>query len=492
MGQELWQDSFQPSDYQRFGTRLDDCIDGLAQLLARPGFGTQPATVGAELELSLMHPNGRPAGVNLAVLEALQDPHFTSEINRFNIEYNSAPLPLSGRPFTALGGQLRAALDLVRDCAGPQDALPVPVGILPTLTEADLGPSAMTPTARFRALNDILRQHRKRPFQLNINGQDPLYLEEECVTFEGANTSLQIHLKVHPGQFVQLFNAAQMALGPTLAVTGNSPFFLQHRLWEETRIVVFKQCVDDRNPRASRSHVSPRIGIGTGWWHGEVIDALARHLRAHDVLLPICSEEDIAGRLAAGEVPDLAELRTHNGTIWHWNRPVYDPADGGHLRIEFRALPAGPSLPDMLANAALMLGMTLALAEQGPDCAGFPFDKVEFNYYRAAQNGLAANLVWPHPAGHLHSLPVVQLLDDWLPRAEQALVNAGVDAGEARQQFRIIHHRLASGRTGARWQHDFLTRHGTHCSRYDALHAMIQRYQALSMEAVPVHDWPQP
>src|SRR4029453_16043464 len=66
--------------------------------------------------------------------------------------------------------------------------------------------------------------------------------------------------------------------------------------------------------------------------------------------------------------PGLGELRLHQGTVWRWNRAIYDPAGGGHLRVEMRALPAGPTVVDMLANAAFLVGLTLALA---PDADAF-------------------------------------------------------------------------------------------------------------------------
>jgi hypothetical protein len=47
--------------------------------------------------------------------------------------------------------------------------------------------------------------------------------------------------------------------------------------------------------------------------------------------------------------------------VWRWNRPVYDATAGGHLRLELRALPAGPTITDMLANAAFLLGVILAV-----------------------------------------------------------------------------------------------------------------------------------
>jgi hypothetical protein len=56
--------------------------------------------------------------------------------------------------------------------------------------------------------------------------------------------------------------------------------------------------------------------------------------------------------------PAAGELRLHNGTVYRWNRPVYDVVDGRpHLRVENRVLPAGPTVVDTLANAAFYYGL---------------------------------------------------------------------------------------------------------------------------------------
>ena len=65
--------------------------------------------------------------------------------------------------------------------------------------------------------------------------------------------------------------------------------------------------------------------------------------------------------------PQLPELRLHNGTVYRWNRPVYDVVDGRpHLRVENRVLPAGPTVVDMLANSAFYYGALRALSEERP------------------------------------------------------------------------------------------------------------------------------
>ena len=55
----------------------------------------------------------------------------------------------------------------------------------------------------------------------------------------------------------------------------------------------------------------------------------------------------------------------HNGTIYRWNRPIYDVFRGRpHLRVENRVLPAGPTVVDILANGAFYYGLLKTLAAQ--------------------------------------------------------------------------------------------------------------------------------
>ena len=213
---------------------------------------------------------------------------------------------------------------------------------------------------------------------------------------EGANTSFQVHLRVNPAEFTRTYNAVQLATAPVLAVAGNSPTFLGHRLWEETRIALFKQSVDDRDSRGPRRRLA-RIAFGTGWLRGGPVELFAESVRLHQPLLPVLGASDPrADGEAERQAPPLDELRLHQGTVWRWNRAIYDPACGGHLRIEMRALPAGPTVIDMLANAAFLIGLSLWLAGQDPQWTyQLPFERAEHNFYRAAQHGLAAALSWP-------------------------------------------------------------------------------------------------
>ena len=259
MGTDIGKEEFDERDYSRFAGRLEECLAVLAQLLNRPGFGTGPATIGAELELFLIDGAGRPLPHNQAIRAAVADPRVTLELDRFNLELNASPAVLAGRPFTALGGELNLLVDRVADAAKDHAGRPALIGILPTLSEADFGPGAMTNLPRYRVLDGGLRRLRQDRFRIQIAGEHPLELASTDVALEGANSSFQVHLRVAPGDFTRVYNAVQLATAPVLAVSGNSPTFLGHRLWEETRIAVFKQSVDDRpgyGPR--RGRLAPR------------------------------------------------------------------------------------------------------------------------------------------------------------------------------------------------------------------------------------------
>ena len=69
----------------------------------------------------------------------------------------------------------------------------------------------------------------------------------------------------------------------------------------------------------------PRVWFGERWINS-VFDLFEENVRYFPALLPITEEEDPVAVLESGGTPQLAELRLHNGTIYRWNRPVYDIA----------------------------------------------------------------------------------------------------------------------------------------------------------------------
>ena len=202
-------------------------------------------------------------------------------------------------------------------------------------------------------------------------------------------------------------------------------------------------------------------------------------------------EEEPLVALEAGVTPKLAELRLHQGTVWHWNRPVFDGTDEGHLRIEMRALPAGPTVTDMVANAAFLIGLTLALAPREAELRrAISFEQAQANFYRAAQDGLGARLTWFNERGQTEERAAGELVRNLLPLAAEGLRASGVEESEVNGMLAVLDRRVVTGQTGSSWQLATLGALERTAARDVALERLVERYLALSLTGVPVHEWP--
>lgn len=211
MGQDIDKEDFSAADYQEFTAQLQGDLAALQLVLERPQFGAGETTIGTELELNLVDAAAQPLPRNREILAEVNDPRVKLELDRFNLELNGSPLPLRGRPFTTLGTELTQLLTRLAGVARGHGGRIAMIGILPTLTTEHLQPAALTDTARYRAMAAGLRRLRQGPLCLQLDGPEPLELDWDDVTFEGANTSLQVHLRVAAVDFADTYNAAQLA-----------------------------------------------------------------------------------------------------------------------------------------------------------------------------------------------------------------------------------------------------------------------------------------
>ena len=201
--------------------------------------------------------------------------------------------------------------------------------------------------------------------------------------------------------------------------------------------------------------------------------------------LPV--DEDPLAVLEAGGTPGLGELKLHNGTIYRWNRPVYDVADGvPHLRVENRVLAAGPTVADTMANAALYFGLVRALASsERPLWSQMSFAAAEENFHVAAREGIDAQVYWPG----VGQVPATELtLRRLLPLAQEGLEAWGVDGGTVDRLLGIIEQRCLVGVNGSEW---FVRAMHARASmdRFDALRATLLDYRERMHSNDPVHTW---
>ncbi len=490
MGREVDQREFSPEDRQRYRQKVRRCLDVFGLMLDQVTFDADELRTGLELELNLVDAENSPAMKNQEVLSHSDDPMLQPELGQFNLEINLAPRLLAGAGFDAYDDELQSSLTDLNARAEKADAEIALIGILPTLRSADAVAENLSTYARYYALNEQMLANRGEALRIDIRGEERLTADSDSIAPEAACTSLQFHLQVAPEQFAAYWNAAQAIAGPEVALGANSPFLFGRRLWAETRIALFEQATDTRPEELRAQGVRPRVWFGESWI-SSAYDLFEENVRYFPPLLPILDEEDPVEVVRSGGVPTLGELRLHNGTVYRWNRPVYDVMAGRpHLRVENRVLPAGPTVADMLANGAFYYGLVRVLAEEErPVWTRLTFTAAEDNFHAAARDGLDASLYWPG-AGEVAVAELV--LDRLLPLACDGLDRFGVEPGVRDRLLGIIEGRCRTGRNGATWQTDTVRRLETEegLDRPAALRRMLHRYRELSRAGQPVHTWP--
>jgi hypothetical protein len=491
MGKSVESTTFRREDYRRYRRKVRQCLDVFAQMLDHFQFDEDKPVTGLEIEINLIDRRGEPAMCNAEVLALTGDSTLQAELGLFNLELNVPPHMIAGDGFEQYERLVVASLETAGAKAKDLDAALVLIGILPTVTPAHTVLENISANPRYRILNEQIIDSRGDDVFINIRGVERLQLTTESILPEAANTSAQLHLQVTPATFASYWNASQAIAGAQVAVGANSPFLFGRRLWDETRVALFEQATDTRLEELKNQAVRPRVWFGERWITS-IFDLFEENVRYFPALLPICDDEDPADVVAAGGVPRLAELRLHNGTVYRWNRPVYDiGGDYGrpHLRVENRVLPAGPTVVDMLANAAFYFGLSRSFAEADrPVWSQLPYTTAEQNFYLACRGGLSANQYWPGE-GEVRVTDLV--LEQLLPAAYEGLDRFGVDPAIRDRLLGIVERRCALGRNGAVWQSRTVAalEAGGH-DRTSALREMLLRYTDLMRTNEPVHTWP--
>ncbi|MGO0578098.1 glutamate--cysteine ligase [Ornithinimicrobium panacihumi] len=494
MGQEVSRSIFTREQRLEFRHKVLQDLDVFERMLEGSRFDFTRPQMGLEIELNLVDQDDlSPALVNAEVLEEITDEDFQTEVGRYNIEMNVPPRPMAGDQAVRLERWLSQSLRRAGDAARSCDAKVVAIGIMPTLEAEQFDRPWLSDGVRYKALNDALVRERGEGFELEIQGPtgEEISSYHDTIGPLSGCTSVQLHQQVTPQDFPVYWNAASIISSLQIAIGANSPYLFGRRLWAETRIPLFTQMTDTRSVELKHQGVRPRAYFGRSWITS-IFDLFEENVRSFPALLPERSDEDSIAILEAGGTPSLADLKLHNGTVWRWNRPIYDTSQGvPHLRVENRVLPAGPTAIDMVANACFYYGLLESMTASGrPIWTKMPFSDAERNFTDAAKHGITSVHTWPG----LGKISAVDLIaDHLLSVADDGLAALGLRREVRSHYLSVIEGRCRTRTNGASWQIAVTEAfEAAGHSRQEALRRMFDLYIEHSEDNAPVHTWPMP
>ena len=491
MGDAVSSHTYTPKQRTHYRERLQRDLELFDHHLQEAQFMDE-GSIGLELELNLVDDEMQPAPIGEQVLEELSD-EYQSEIGSFNIEMNHPPLSISGDGLQKLHAGLDERLNTAREAARKAGANVAMIGTLPTLTTEFLSdPKWMTQENRYRALSNAVMEARGELVRIDIARQDRYLHDFEDIAPESACTSIQLHLQVAPNRFADAWNASQAIAGIQAAVSANSPLFAGYQLWHESRIPLFAQSIDTRTNELVNQGVRPRVWFGERWITS-VFDLFEENVRYFSPLLPEARMAS-GSPIMDGDNPGLHYLNLQNGTVWRWNRPIYDPGtEQAHIRVENRLLPAGPTPADIVADAAFYYGLVKYLSNQArPVWSRLPFSDADANFNAGARDGLFARMKWPR----LGKVSVSELVrEHLLDYSRRGLESLDVDKDLIETYLGIIQARTKTRQNGATWQLTALANTGgSHLEpdspqRREAIARMLAAYLENQKTGEPVHTW---
>jgi CBS domain-containing protein len=473
---------------QAFMKSLLDEVRALEAMLKKGMLETGVSRIGAEQEMFLVNKARQPTLTALEVLKHLDDERFTHELGLFNIEANLSVQEFHSDCLSRMEAEAQEVYAKARIAAHKCDSEIALVGILPTLTQKDLGLDSMVPTPRYHALNKAVMALRGGDLQFTINGIDQLTMQHDNLMLEACNTSFQVHFQVSPDDFARLYNIAQTVTGPLLAAAVNSPILLGKRLWHETRISVFEYSVDARSAAHQARGLKPRVHFGDHWVDESVTEIFKEDIARFRVLLTTETEDDPLAMVEQGIAPKLNALCLHNGTVYRWNRACYGVHNGiPHLRIENRVIPSGPSVIDEIANTAFFVGMMAGMADKYTDVREvITFQDVKANFMAAARDGIRAQMNW---FGDTHMPAQELILDELLPLAEHGLNKYGVNEEDIGIYLGVIRDRVATRKNGARWALESLQNMHDRGTEDQRMRCLVSNMIDQQSTGRPISDW---
>ena len=384
---------------------------------------------------------------------------FEKELGLHNAEMTASPQPFNSYGLEAIEAEVRSRLEAALDCSRAEGLRLVSDGLwtIPPTGETARGylsDSVDDDGVRIATnMTDAVRYHAMAnsgsgPFSVDAPGVD---LEAPTVMPESLITSIQPHYQVQQAMDLpRYFTYAVRLAGPLLALGVNAPFFppdlyeedldpewLLEEGWQENRIAVFESVL---NSVTETDKVRFPQDLDS-------IEEAVERVVTDETMIPMSVDGD-------SEFHDnFATLRRKHGTYWRWVRPVFDgpTRSGANARIEFRPLPAQPTVRDSMALTVAFAGAMEGLTRTEHPVVDLPWEAARDNFYAAMRDGLDAEITWL-TAGGSETDDLELAVTDLLEHAAEGLRVVGLDREAVDRYLQPLQWRIENGVTPASWK----------------------------------------
>ncbi|WIV66585.1 hypothetical protein [Natrialbaceae archaeon AArc-T1-2] len=458
-------------DAASFQERVEDDAETIKAYVRDGVFDNPQAIVGLEYEFYATDADDRSLRrVPRRLLELIG---FEKELGLHNAEMTTSPQPLNAHGLRAQESEVKSRLQTALEVTHTEGMWLVSDGLwtIPPAGERarEYLTDSVEQTADGRTIRIATNMSAAARYHAMANTEQAqtagmtidapnVSLSAETVMPESLITSIQPHYQVpHAEDLPAYFNYAVRIAGPLLAVCVNSPFFppdcydedataesVLEEAWMEHRISVFETVLNDPSTGAGKVRFPRDL---------ESVEEAVDRIAADDTLVPM--------PVTAGDRFDdeFAHFRRKHGTYWRWVRPVFDgpTRSAANARIEFRPVPAQPTVRDSVAVQAAFAGLLESLTRLEHPVVELEWSLARENFYAAMREGLEAELTWITNDGQ-ETTDRERIYEDLLAHAEDGLTNRGLTDDEAAKYLYPLRRRVRQGVTPAGWKHQEVTR----------------------------------
>ena len=480
-------------DAEDFRERAEEDAEVIKDAVEEGVFDNPQAIVGLEYEFYAVKADD--CALRRVPRRLLELIGFEKELGLHNAEMTTSPQPLNAPGIAAQESEVKARLQTALDVTESERMRLVSDGMwtLPpegetattyltdsverTVTDGDGGErrirvaTNMSDSARYHAMANTDRAQ-----SAGMCIQAPhVSLQGDTVMPESLITSIQPHYQVaHALDLPTYFNYALRIAGPLLALGVNSPFFppdlydedataeeILDDGWMEHRISVFETVLND--PTTGEGKVRFPRDLETV---EEAIDRIA----TDDTIVPMPVEP---GERFDDQFP---HFREKHGTYWRWVRPVFGgpTRSAANARIEFRPIPAQPTVRDSTAFLAAFAGLLESLTRLEHPVHELDWPVARENFYAAMADGLESDLVWITNDGK-ETTDTLELYEDLLAHAEDGLTNRGLSEEDAAKYLYPLRRRVRQRVTPASWKREQVRAELEDGASFEAAVAAMQR-----------------